>query len=98
MGFDALFEPMVRRIVDIAREAHPLFIEATFLAEDEITASRTRHLTAAQAGALARMAGARRIVPFHFSSRYLNRESLPEQQRQALEKSKRELRKLFGHE
>lgn len=67
-------EENVKRIVDIAHEADLLFIEATFLAEDEIAASRTRHLTAAQAGALARMAGAKRIVPFHFSSRYLTRE------------------------
>ncbi len=63
-----------RRIVEFAAEADLLFIEAVFLDVDRDHAERKRHLTARQAGALARAAGVRAAVPFHFSSRYLGRE------------------------
>lgn len=59
-----------RRIVEIARGAELLFIEAAFLGADAETARRKHHLTAGQAGTLARQAGAKRIVLFHFSPKY----------------------------
>ena len=59
-----------RRIVEIAAGSELLFIEATFLHADADTASRKHHLTAKQAGMLARKAGAKRIVLFHFSPKY----------------------------
>lgn len=62
-----------RRIVELAAEADILFIEAPFLAEDGQTAARKFHLTARQAGLLARQARARRIVLFHFSPKYTGR-------------------------
>ena len=62
------------KIVGLARHADTLFIEAAFLDADSDLAEQNRHLTAAQAGAIARRAGARRIAPFHFSARYLERE------------------------
>jgi ribonuclease Z len=62
------------RIVDLARGADILFIEARFLQEDAEAAARKFHLTAQQAGTLARAAEAKRLVPFHFSTRYTGRE------------------------
>ncbi|GEP08021.1 ribonuclease Z [Methylobacterium oxalidis] len=53
------------RILALAEKADTLFIEAVFLDADRVVADRTRHLTAARAGALAREAGVRHAVPFH---------------------------------
>lgn len=63
------------RLVALARGSDMLFIEAGFLAEDAALAAAKRHLTAGQAGALARAAGAIHARPFHFSARYLGREA-----------------------
>ncbi|MDW8324214.1 MAG: MBL fold metallo-hydrolase [Burkholderiales bacterium] len=64
-----------RRIIDLARDADWLFIEAVFLDEAAARAAEKRHLTAAQAGRLARAARAKTVVPFHFSPIYRGRES-----------------------
>jgi ribonuclease Z len=59
---------------DGAREAAAgadlLVIEATFLDDQRDLAEETGHLTASQAAAIARDAGARRVVLTHFSQRY----------------------------
>jgi ribonuclease Z len=52
-----------------------LFIEAVFLDADRAHAERKAHLTARGAGAIARAAGIKSAVPFHFSPRYLGREA-----------------------
>jgi ribonuclease Z len=70
----AYHEENVGRITALARHADQLFIEAAFLEADAGVAAQRRHLTAAQAGAIGRAAQAARIVPFHFSPRYLGRE------------------------
>jgi ribonuclease Z len=50
-----------------------LFIESVFMASDADHAERKNHLTAAQAGSIARRLDAKAVVPFHFSPRYEGR-------------------------
>lgn len=73
---DLAYQPEnVRRVVELARGADILFIEAGFLQEDARRAADKCHLTAWQAGLIAREAGARNVVPLHFSPCYADRES-----------------------
>ena len=62
------------KIVELARGADYLFIEAPFLHEEAERAALKYHLTAAQAGALACRAGVVRVIPFHFSPKYTGME------------------------
>lgn len=71
----AFHQDNVERIAALARDASQLFIESTFLDEDADHAARKMHLTARQAGRIARAAGARVVIPFHFSPRYAGREA-----------------------
>lgn len=64
-------------------DADLLYIESVFLDADRAHALRKNHLTAAQAGALARRLRARAIVPFHFSPRYEGRSAELVQQARA---------------
>jgi ribonuclease Z len=70
----AFHESNIAKIVELARGADQLFIETAFLDKDAELAAKRRHLTAAQAGALARNAGVSRVVPLHFSARYIDQE------------------------
>jgi len=68
---DTAFTPENRRrIVELAEGADYLFIEAVFLHADQQRARERAHLTARQAGELAREARAARVIPFHFSPRH----------------------------
>jgi ribonuclease Z len=68
---DAAFHDVNRRrIVEFARDADLFYVEAPFLDESVERASDTAHLTAGQAGLLAREARAKRVIPFHFSARH----------------------------
>ena len=73
-----------QKIIELAKNADTLFIEATFLDADRAVAETRCHLTARQAGTLARMAGAKRVVTLHYSPRYRGEGSrLDEEARQA---------------
>jgi ribonuclease Z len=69
------------KILQLARRADQLFIEAVFLECDRPLALASHHLTAWEAGAIAREAEAKHVTPFHHSARYL---SEPEILRQEL--------------
>ncbi len=58
------------KIVELAREADVLYCEAPYLDQDADKARERHHLTARQAGMMARTAGVRELVVFHFSPRY----------------------------
>lgn len=80
---DAAFTPAnAQKIVGLADRADVLFIETPFLQADVEHAKARHHLTAQQAGELARRAGVKRIVTLHYSPRYGGRAD--ELQREAL--------------
>jgi len=58
------------KIVAFARGSDHLFIEAAFLDADREIAKKKYHLTARQAGSIAKEACAKRYTLFHFSPRY----------------------------
>ncbi|MFQ5840410.1 MAG: MBL fold metallo-hydrolase [Candidatus Methylomirabilales bacterium] len=64
------------KVIALARGADLFYCEAAYLDRDRDLAAERYHLTAAQAGALARQAAVKRLVLFHFSARY-EREAKP---------------------
>jgi len=65
-GTEANFE----KIISFSGNADLLFCEASFLDRDREKASERGHLTAKQAGFVAREAGVKELRVFHFSPRY----------------------------
>lgn len=60
----------VERIAHFACESDLLFCESAFSDRDRDKARRTHHLTAGDAGRLARISRARKLILFHISKRY----------------------------
>jgi ribonuclease Z len=67
-------EENARALVEFLRGADVAYIEAVFMEADAERAANKAHLMAVQAGAIARTAGVKAAVPFHFSTRYYGRE------------------------
>lgn len=59
-----------RTLAELLAGVDQLFIESVFLDADREHAQRKNHLTAREAGCIARDLGAKAVVPFHFSPRY----------------------------
>ncbi|HTT12096.1 MAG TPA: MBL fold metallo-hydrolase [Burkholderiaceae bacterium] len=66
-------ERNVATLAELLADVDLLYIESVFLEADAAHGARKHHLTAHQAGLIARRVGARTIVPFHFSPRYNER-------------------------
>jgi ribonuclease Z len=69
----AFTESNAEKIIALTGNADILFIESTFLHVEAARAADRRHLTAHQAGTLARLAEVKRLVTFHYSPRYKGR-------------------------
>ncbi len=69
----AFTDANVAEVVSLAKDADILFIEAGFLDADRDRAAERQHLTAHQAGTLARLANVKRLVTLHYSPRYQGR-------------------------
>jgi ribonuclease Z len=60
----------IRKIIQLAEGGDLFFCEAAFLEKDRERAEERAHLTARQAGELARKAKVKKLVIFHFSPKY----------------------------
>jgi ribonuclease Z len=58
------------RITELIKDSDLLFIEAYFLEKDRDRAALRYHLTAQQAGRIAREGGVKKLIVFHFSPKY----------------------------
>jgi ribonuclease Z len=68
-------EANIDQLMNLLADVDLLHIESVFLHADRVHAQRKNHLTARQAGEIARRLRARHVVPFHFSPRYRGREA-----------------------
>jgi ribonuclease Z len=64
----------LEKAVMLAQDADHLFIEAGFMERDKERAQRKYHLTAREAGLIAKRAGVKQMTLFHFSPRYNGQE------------------------
>jgi len=69
-------ERNLEQLAGLLGDVDLLYIESVFLDADRDHALRKNHLTARQAGTIARRLAAKRVVPFHFSPRYRGSEGL----------------------
>lgn len=75
------------KIVNLAQGADVLYCESPYLDQDADKARERYHLTARQAGVMAKKAGVRKLIVFHFSPRYTGRgEAIMKEAMEAFEK------------
>jgi ribonuclease Z len=79
---DTVFDPA---LADQVRDVDLLYHEATFSNKDEKLARETLHSTAGQAAAVAKAAGAGKLLIGHFSSRYKDHGHMVEEARKIFE-------------
>lgn len=65
-------EENIKKIIELVKGSDVLYIEAYFLDKDRDRAKERYHLTAKQAGIIAKEAGIGRLVVFHFSPKYID--------------------------
>jgi ribonuclease Z len=70
---DTAFDPSIAPLI---RGADLLYHEATFVEADRARARDTAHSTAGQAAEIARLAGVKKLVVGHFSSRYADEQQI----------------------
>ena len=63
----------IDRVTRLARDAHTLFCECTFMVAEAEQAKRTQHLTTRTCARIAEEANVQQLVTCHFSHRYDNR-------------------------
>ena len=61
------------KILDLIKDSDEFYCECVFLEEDADKACLNHHLTAKQAGILARLGNVKKLIPIHMSKRYSNR-------------------------
>lgn len=66
----------LQKVIDLARGADVLYIEASFLSEDSTHAVEKKHLTAVDAGRIASIAKVKKTRLIHLSPRYEGKEDL----------------------
>ena len=66
----------IQKIIELAKDADHLFIEAVFLEQHKSIAKKKYHLTARQAGYIAAASGVKQFTIFHHSPRYHGKEHL----------------------
>ncbi len=71
-----------QKILDLCLHSRTMYCEAPFLDHDHEKAANRYHLTARQAGDLARNAQAQQLVVFHFSPRYTGKGEIIQQEAQ----------------
>jgi len=77
---DVLFSPEnIKKITKLAQKSSYFFCETPFLEADLERATETCHLTAKQAGILARQANVHLFIPMHISKRYKEVEPILEE-------------------
>ncbi|WP_457642776.1 ribonuclease Z [Persephonella sp.] len=62
----------VKKIVNLVKGSDVLYCESVFLSKDKEQASKVYHLTTDQTAYIAKEAGVKKLVVFHFSRRYGN--------------------------
>jgi ribonuclease BN (tRNA processing enzyme) len=60
-----------QRLIGLARHSHTFFCEAPFVEAEAEHALRNGHLTTGACAEIAMQAGVARLIPFHFSRRYI---------------------------